>query len=77
MPVHKEPSVLPLSRRFNKWDDRCSALGGDFDPGGTEVRNALHEIEWHIKQRRKKIWQCLRPSGMQLLNFPKLFYERD
>ena len=80
--VQPEPSVMPHRVRFHKLDDRCSSLGGNFhefleeSENSGKFRSAVTELEAHIQLRRAKIWRTLRPKGMDLLNFPKLFYEK-
>ena len=79
--VRKEPSAMPYHVRFHTHDDRCSSLGGNFfdehlEPSeNKEFCEAVTELEAHIQLRRANIWRTLRPKGMDLLNFPKLFYE--
>ena len=82
--VRKEPSAMPNRIRFHKHDDRCSSLGGNFfdehlEPSekSKEFCAAVTELEAHIQLRRANIWRTLRPKGMDLLNFPKLFYEKS
>ena len=78
-----KPAVLPYYVRFHKHDDRCSSLGGNYfeehmhhSQESEDFCAAVTEIEAHIQLRRQNIWKTLRPTGLDLLNFPKLFYEK-
>ena len=81
--VRSEPSAMPYYVRFHKQDDRCASLDGNYFNEHLERSEesevfckAITELEAHIQLRRKNIWRTLRPKGMDLLNFPKLFYEQ-